>query len=78
VAKHTARFPQKGDRVGAIGREGVFLVVKVHENPNVVDLRLLKGGPMQESIPWTTLTFLDEEDASQVVARIVRETTKRD
>ena len=77
MAKHTDRFPQKGDRVGAIGREGAFLVVKVHENPNLVDLRPLKGGPSQKAIPWRTLTFLDEEDANRSAARIVRETTKR-
>jgi hypothetical protein len=44
MAKHTVRFPQKGDRVGAIGREGVFVVIGVHENPNMADLRPLKGG----------------------------------
>src|SRR2546429_245659 len=43
MAKHTVRFPQKGDRVGAIGREGVFVVIGVHENPNMADLRPLKG-----------------------------------
>ena len=78
MAKHTARFPQKGDRVGAIGRDGVFLVVKVHENPNMVDLRPLKGGPSQKGIPWRTLTFLDEEETSQAAARIVREASERD
>ena len=77
MAQHTVRFPQKGDRVGAIGRDGVFVVIAVHENPNLVDLRLLKGGPMQKGIPWTALTFLDEEDANQATVRIVREATKK-
>ena len=77
MAKHTDRFPQKGDRVGAMGREGVFLVVKVHENPNLVDLRPLKGGQSQKGIPWRTLTFLDEEAASQSAAKIVRKATEK-
>jgi hypothetical protein len=76
MTEHTVRFPQKGDRVEAIGREGVFVVVGVQENPNLADLRPLKGGPVQKAIPWRTLTFLDEEDASQAAARIVREATK--
>jgi hypothetical protein len=76
MAKHTVRFPQKGDRVGAVGRNGVFVVIAVHENPNVVDLRLLKGGPTEKNIPWATLTFLDEEDANQAAARIVKEATE--
>ena len=77
MAKHTVRLPQKGDRVGASGREGIFVVIGVHENPNMADLRPLKGGRLQKGIPWRTLTFLDEEDANQSAARIVRETTKR-
>jgi hypothetical protein len=76
MTKHTVRFPQKGDRVGAVGREGVFVVVGVHENPNLADLRPLKGGAVQKGIPWRTLTFLDEEDASQAAARVVRESTE--
>ena len=77
MAKHTVRFPQKGDRVGAIGREGVFVVIGVHENPNMADLRPLKGGPVQKGIPWRTLTFLDEEAASQPAPRIIREATEK-
>jgi hypothetical protein len=71
------RTPKKGDRVGATGRHGVFVVAAVHKSPNVVDLRLLPSGPVEKGIPWTTLVYLDEEDANQAAARVVREATEK-
>ena len=62
------RIPKKGDRVGAMGREGVFSVVEVRRIPKVVDLQLLKDGPVEKGIPWSTLTYLDQENASQTAA----------
>ncbi len=76
MAKHTPRLPQKGDRVSTPKLKDVFVVVDVRENPNVVNLRLLKGTLMLKDIPWRMLTFLDEEDASQAAARIVKEATE--
>jgi len=55
------RFPMKGDRVTTPKIKTVFLVVDVKENPKVVNLRLLNGTLMLRDIPWTMLTFLDEE-----------------
>ena len=71
-----ARIPKKGDRVGARGRDGVFAIIEIRRIPEVVDLQLLNGGPVEKGIPWTTLTYLDQEDGSQAAARIVREGTE--
>jgi hypothetical protein len=68
-----SRAPKKGDRVGVNGRNGVFAVVAVQRIPNIVDLQPLKGGPVEKSIPWTVLTFMDEENASQTADRLARE-----
>ena len=51
-----------------MGREGVFSVVEVRRIPKVVDLQLLKDGPVEKGIPWSTLTYLDQENASQTAA----------
>ncbi len=53
------RTPKKGDRVGAVGQEGVFDVVEVHADPNLVDLTPVAGGPVQNGIPWAALMFTD-------------------
>jgi hypothetical protein len=63
-----SRTPKKGDRVGLNGRDGVFAVVEVRRIPNVVDLRPLKGGPVENGIPWTALTFLEKEEANQAAS----------
>jgi hypothetical protein len=63
------RIPEVGDRVGALGRYGVFAIVRVHTNPDVVDFRLLDGGTIEHGIPWTTLVYLDEEDVNQAAAQ---------
>jgi hypothetical protein len=70
------RVPKKGDRVGANGRTGVFSIVEVRRIPKVVDLQPLKGGPIEKEIPWTALTFMDREDASQPAAKIEKEPTE--
>jgi len=76
MPKHTVRFPQKGDRVSTPKIKDVFVITEVRENPCVVNLRLLKGTLVLRDIPWTMLTFLDQEDASQAAARIVKEATE--
>jgi hypothetical protein len=74
------RTPKKGDRVGATGRRGTFVVVEVQQSPQTVDLQLLKATkqirPIDKGIPWSTLIFLDEEDASQAAVRVVPEATE--
>jgi hypothetical protein len=54
--------PKKGDRVGAVGHDGLFDVVEVHSDPNLVDLTPVKGGPVQASILWAALMFTDIVD----------------
>ena len=61
MAKEKSRVPKKGDRVSTPRIKEVFLVVDVKENPSVADIRLLNGTLMLRDIPWTMLTFLDEE-----------------
>jgi|HubBroStandDraft_4_1064222.scaffolds.fasta_scaffold1032438_2 hypothetical protein len=68
------RTPKIGDRVGFADHTGVFVVLEVHQDS--VKLQALKGGPVEAGIPWSMLVFLDEEDASQAAARIVREATE--
>jgi hypothetical protein len=75
-SKVKGRVPRKGDRVCTPRIKDVFLVVDVSENPSVVNLRLLKGTLMLRGIPWTMLIFLDQEDASQAAARIVKQATE--
>jgi hypothetical protein len=72
------RVPKIGDRVGANGRNGVFVVCEVNLKSKTADIRLLKGAnsPVETGIPWSTLTFFDQEDASQAAARVVREATE--
>ena len=41
-----------------------FVVVAVRERPNVVDLDLPHGPLRIKNIPWTMLTYLDEEPHS--------------
>ncbi len=61
MAKQKSRVPKKGDRVTTPKLKNVFLVVDVNENPRAVNLHLLNGTLMLRDIPWTMLTFLDEE-----------------
>jgi hypothetical protein len=76
MATHKMRVPKNGDRVSIPNLKDVFVIVEVRQNPSVVDLRLLKGTLTLRDIPWPMLTFLDQEDASQAAARIVREATE--
>ena len=55
------RVPKEGDRVRTPNLKDEFVVVAVRENPNVVDLDLPNGPLRIKNIPWTMLTFLDEE-----------------
>ena len=60
MSEYTGRVPKKGDRVGALGHNGVFTVVEVDPKVKTVELLLTNGsGPTVSSVPWTALTFLD-------------------
>ena len=42
----------------------------MRRNPHVVDLRLLESEAenMEENVPWDVLSYLEEEEFSEVVA----------
>jgi hypothetical protein len=66
------RIPVKGDRISAVGQEGMFRVFRVHENPDTVDLKLVDGtGLVLKGIPWGVLTFPDRpsEDFNQAAVQ---------
>jgi hypothetical protein len=70
------RVPKKGDRVSAAGQKGTFVIYGKDAGLQTVELKLIGGDLALSSIPWSALTFLDREDASQAAARIVREATQ--
>ena len=61
MANGRDRVPKEGDRVRTPNVKDGFVVVAVRENPNVVDLDLPNGPLRIKNIPWTMLTYLDEE-----------------
>ena len=70
------RTPKQGDHVVALGHKGAFVISSVDGDLCTAELKPTGGGYALSTIPWSTLTFLDEEDASQAAARILREATK--
>jgi hypothetical protein len=72
------RVPRKHDRVTTLGHNGVFAVVDVDDKSKTAALQTVTGdGPVLQDVPWTTLQYMDEEDANQAAARVVSEATKR-
>jgi hypothetical protein len=65
IAKEKKRIPKKGDRVRAVGNEGVFTVYNVNSSLRAVDLKQLGSNLRVAAIPWDSITFLDQEDTSQ-------------
>ena len=61
MANERDRVPKEGDRVRTPNLKDGFVVVAVREHPNVVDLDLPHGPLRIKNIPWTMLTYLDEE-----------------
>ena len=71
------RIPRKHDRVTAQGHNGVLAVVDVDKKLKTADLQFVTGdGPVVQGVSWTALQYMDEEDANQAAARVVREATK--
>jgi hypothetical protein len=70
------RTPKQGNVVRAVGHNGVFAIIGIYKDTNTVDLQWLKETHIEKGVPWTSLIFTDEEDASQAAARIVREATE--
>jgi hypothetical protein len=76
MANRKKRIPKQGDRVVALGHKGDFVISSVDSDLCTAELKPTGRGFALSTIPWSTLTLLDEEDASQATARIVREATK--
>jgi hypothetical protein len=77
MAKLKRRIPRKGDGVAVRGEDGTYAVYLVDKSLQSADLAKTGSDLRLASIPWDSLTFLDEEDDSQVAARIVREATEQ-
>jgi hypothetical protein len=54
------RIPQKGDRVGIQGDDGVFVVYSIDDSLECAELKQIGRGLALSSIPWSKLTFVDE------------------
>jgi hypothetical protein len=54
------RIPKTGDSVNVVGRDPVFAVYSVDGALQVVDLKELGGDLRLATIPWASITFLDE------------------
>ena len=76
MAKPKKRSPQNGDRVSVRGEKGAFVVYSVNSMVEAADVKLIGKDLTLSAMPWDALTFLDEEDAIQAAARIVREATE--
>jgi hypothetical protein len=76
MASRKKRIPKQGDYVVALGHKGDFIISSVDDDLCTAELKPTGPGFALSTIPWSTLTYLDEEDASQSAARIVREATK--
>jgi hypothetical protein len=76
MANNPNRKPKVGDRVSVTGVNGAYEVVALKREPDMATLKLLGKADYTIDVPWGVLTFLDQEDASQAAARVVREATK--
>jgi len=76
MASRKKRIPKQGDHVVVLGHNGAFVISSVDGDLCTAELTPTGRGLALSTIPWSTLTFLDEEDASQAAARIVRKATK--
>jgi predicted ATPase len=74
--KAKKRIPKIGDRVSAMGHDGAYLVYLIDEGLHSADLKKIGDDERLATIQWTSLIFLDKEDASQAAARIVKEATE--
>jgi len=68
--------PKVGDRVFAIGHHGAFVVSKINTKRQTAKLRRFGTPGLILNVGWQQIGFLDEQDASQAAARIVRKATK--
>jgi hypothetical protein len=71
------RTPKVGDIVGIAEQPGTFVVAGINHNHKFVNLdKIGSQGKGVPSVPWSRLTYRDEEDESQNAVRVVREATE--
>ena len=61
VGNRKKRIPTKGDRVVVIGQDGTFVVYDVDSRLRCAELKLIGHDFALSTIPWSALTFLDEQ-----------------
>jgi hypothetical protein len=64
MANRKTHIPKKGDRVAALGQNDAFIVYSVDSRIRCAELKLVGQDFALSSIPWTALTFLDEQEES--------------
>ena len=67
------RVPKVGDRVDAIGHHGAFVVFEINTKLQTAKLTRIGSPGLILNVGWHHIGFLDEPDASQTAARIVRD-----
>lgn len=78
MALEDVRTPREHDRVTAQAHNGVYSVVEVNTSAKTVSLQTVTGdGPVITGVPWTTLAYMDEENAKQSAEQTDRGTTGR-
>jgi hypothetical protein len=70
------RIPTKGDKVGANGHRGAFLVTEIDSAKKMANLTKIGSPDFRLVVGWRDVSFLDELDESQNALRVVREATK--
>ena len=62
MANRKKRIPKLDDRVAVLGHTGAFVISSVDGDLHTVELKPIGRHFALSTIPWRTLTFLDEED----------------
>ena len=62
MANRKKRIPKLDDRVAVLGHTGAFVISSVDGDLRTVELKPIGRHSALSTIPWRTLTFLDEED----------------
>ena len=58
--QRSGRVPKKGDHVGTISHQGLFLVIATQAENRTATIKLIGvDGALVADVPWTDLTFDD-------------------
>jgi hypothetical protein len=62
MANRERRIPKLDDRVAVLGHTGAFVISSIDRGLRTVELKPIGRHFALSTIPWRTLTFLDEID----------------